>query len=109
MKKCFEDCPWLTPTESCESDETEDEGTAPFIAPPGLLDPLIEETRIRRGCWVPDLRNREGGESSAPKVQAEAVRGDHHQQNSSELSGQKRLSISSRNAGPKRGEVTSST
>ena len=39
--------PWLTPTESRESDETEDEGTAPFIAPPGLLDPLIEETRIR--------------------------------------------------------------
>ena len=39
-------------TKSCESDETEDEGTAPFWAPPGLLDPLIEETRIREvvGC-----------------------------------------------------------
>ena len=44
--------PWLTPTGSCESDETEDEGTAPFRAPPGLPDPLIGETRIREvvGC-----------------------------------------------------------
>ena len=39
--------PWFTPTESCESDETEDEGKARFRAPPGLPDPLIEETRIR--------------------------------------------------------------
>ena len=39
--------PWRTPTESCESDETEDEGLEPFRVPPGLLDPLIEETRIR--------------------------------------------------------------
>ena len=39
-------------TESCESDETEDEGSAPFRAPPGLPDPLIGETRIREvvGC-----------------------------------------------------------
>ena len=43
---------WHTPTGSCESDETEDEGTAPFWAPPGLPDPLIEERRIREvvGC-----------------------------------------------------------
>ena len=42
--------PWNTPTEpreSCESDKTEDEGVKPFKAPPGLPDPLIEETRIR--------------------------------------------------------------
>ena len=45
--------PWLTPTESCESDETEDEEVEPFKAPRGLPDPLIEETRIREpmlGC-----------------------------------------------------------
>ena len=39
--------PWLTPTKFCESDETEDEGTAPFWVPPGLPDAWIEETRIR--------------------------------------------------------------
>ena len=39
--------PWPAPTESGEIDETEDEGTAPFRAPPDLRDPLIEETRIR--------------------------------------------------------------
>ena len=31
--------PWVTLTESCESDETEDEGKGPFRAPPGLLEP----------------------------------------------------------------------
>ena len=59
---------------------------------------------------MPDRRNREGGESSALEVQAdqgcEVIITD---KNSSELSGQKRLSILSWNAGPKRGEVTSST
>ena len=39
--------PWLTPTESCESDETENEEVKPFKAPPGLPDILIEETRLR--------------------------------------------------------------
>ena len=39
--------PRLTPTESCESDETE-EGVKPFRAPPGLPDPLIDlPKRIR--------------------------------------------------------------
>ena len=45
--------PWLTPTESCESDETEDEEVTPFMAPPVLPDPLAEEMRIREpkfGC-----------------------------------------------------------
>ena len=31
--------PWLTPAESCESGETEDEGTEPFRAPLGLQEP----------------------------------------------------------------------
>ena len=44
--------PWFTLTESCESDETEDEGTAPFRPPPEPPDPVIEEARIREvvGC-----------------------------------------------------------
>ena len=44
--------PWFTLTESCESDETEDERTAPFRAPPDPPDPVIEEARIREvvGC-----------------------------------------------------------
>ena len=33
--------PRLTPTESCESDETEG-GVKPFRAPPGLPDPLVD-------------------------------------------------------------------
>ena len=31
--------PWITPVESCESGETEDEGTEPFRAPLGLPEP----------------------------------------------------------------------
>ena len=104
--------PWLTPTKFCESDETEDEGSAPFRAPPGLPDNLIEEKDDPRGCWVPDRCNREGGESSAPEVQAdegcEAVRGDHHRQEQQRAEWPETKSILSWNAGPKRGEVTSS-
>ena len=32
--------PWLTPTESCESDGTEFEDVQPFRAPPGLVEPM---------------------------------------------------------------------
>ena len=35
--------PWLTPTESCASDETEEEEVRPLRAPPGLSDPFAEE------------------------------------------------------------------
>ena len=45
--------PWLTPTESCESHETEVVDEKPFRPPLGLPGPLNEETRIRdpmRGC-----------------------------------------------------------
>ena len=38
--------PWLAPTESCESDETEVEDAKPFGAAPGLLNPLVEEARV---------------------------------------------------------------
>ena len=112
MKKCFEDCPWLAPTESCESDETEDEGTAPFIAPPGLPDPLIEETRIGEvvGCQTGATAKAENRLHPRYKQikDARPFEGIITEKNSSEPSGQKRLSILSWNAGPKRGEVTSS-
>ena len=40
--------PWLTPTESCDSDGTEEEEEVkPFRTAPGLPDPLTEEVRIR--------------------------------------------------------------
>ena len=39
--------PWLTPTESCASDETEESYAKPFRAPLGWSDPCTEEDRIR--------------------------------------------------------------
>ena len=98
---------WHTPTESCESDETEDEGTAPFRAPPGLPDPLIDETR---GCQTDVTAKAENRLHPRYKQMKDArlFEGIITDKNSSELSGQKRLSILSWNAGPKRGEVTSS-
>ena len=45
--------PWLSPTESCESDETEDEEGKPFRALRRLPDLRVEEMRIREsmlGC-----------------------------------------------------------
>ena len=47
--------PWLMPIESCESEETEVEEVKLFRAPPSLLDPLIEETKLREsglGCQI---------------------------------------------------------
>ena len=105
--------PSLAPTEYCESDETEEEGTAPFIAPPGLPDPLIEETRIGEvvGCQTDATAKAENRLHSRCKQIKDARPFEViiTDKNSSELSGQKRLSILSWNAGPKRGEVTSST
>ena len=53
------DCPksdlWLTPTESCASDESEAQEETPVRAPPGLSDPTGEVERRdprheSRGC-----------------------------------------------------------
>ena len=103
---------WLTPMESCESDETEDEGTAPFRAPPGLPDALIDETRIREvvGCQTDVTAKAENRLHPGYKQMKDArlFEGIITDKNSSELSGQKRHSFLSWNAGPKRGEVTSS-
>ena len=49
-KKLKEGHPWLTPTESCAWDETEEEEeeAKPFRAsPPGLSDPFTEEAKKR--------------------------------------------------------------
>ena len=104
--------PWRTPKESCESDETEDGGWEPFGVPPGLPDRLIEETRIREvvGCWTDETAKAENRLHPRYKQMKDArpFEGILTDKNSSELGGQKRLSISSWNAGPKRGEVTSS-
>ena len=39
--------PWITPTESCASDETEEAEMKPFRATPVLSDPFTEEVKIR--------------------------------------------------------------
>ena len=55
-----------TPTESCESDETEVEEVKPFRTPPGLLVPVIGETKIREsmcGCQTDETGM---AESSGP-------------------------------------------
>ena len=104
--------PWRTPSESCESDETEDEGTEPFRAPPGLPDPLIEETRIREvvGCQTDETAKAENRLHPRYKQVKDArpFEGILTDKNSSELGGQKPLSVSSWNAGPNRGDVISS-
>ena len=61
--------PWLTPTESSESDETEVEEVKPFRAPPGLPDPLFEETRIQKPMMHGWETDRESREPLAPEVQ----------------------------------------
>ena len=56
---------------------------------------------------MPDSRDREGGQSSAPEVQTsegrKAVREDRRRQEQQRVERQKRLSILSWNAGPRRG------
>ena len=89
--------PWRTPTESCESDEMEDEGTEPFRAPPGLPDRLIEETRIREvvGCQTDETAKAENRLHPRYKQKKDSrpFEGINTDKNSSELSGKKRLSI----------------
>ena len=47
-KKLKEGNPWLTPTESCVWDETEEEEAKPFRAShPGVSDPFTEEAKKR--------------------------------------------------------------
>ena len=85
--------PWLTPTESCESDETEDEGMKPFVAPSRLAG-AAKESKTRKGNGAHGSRSelpvlagaakesrtragdgvhREGGESSTPEAEAHEV------------------------------------
>ena len=80
---------WLQHAESCESDETEDEGTEPFRAPLGL--PVAESRPLPKLKQMKCVRNFEGN--------ADCKSG---------LNKQMRLSILSWNAGTKRGEVTKS-
>ena len=88
---------WLMHTEFCESDETEDEGTAPIWVPPGLPDAWIEETRIREvvGCQTDVSAKAEKRLQPRYKQIKDAMRfeGIITDKNSSELRGQKRLSI----------------
>ena len=89
--------PWRTPKESCESDETEDEGWEPFGAPPGLPDRLIEETRIREvvGCRTDETAKAENRLHPRYKQMKDArpFQGILTDKNGSELSGKKRLSV----------------
>ena len=105
--------PWRTPTESCESDETEDEGWEPFGAPPGLPDRLIEETRIREvdGSRTDETAKAENRLHPRYKQMNDArpfegINTDKKQQRAEWQ--ETTLDFSSWNAGPKRGDVTSS-
>ena len=89
--------PRRTPTESCESDETEDEGWEPFGAPPGLPDRLIEGTRIREVDGSRTDETAKADNRLHPRYKqtkdARPFEGINTDKNSSELSGKKRLSI----------------
>ena len=61
---------WLTPTESCESDETEVEVVKSFRAPPALPDPLVEEARVRE----PMIQTHEGHKAVCGDRQREEQR-----------------------------------
>ena len=125
--------PWNTLTGSCESDETEYEEVMQFRVPPGLPDTLTEETNIlesRFGCQIyvtaliEEARIRESRFGGQIDVTAKADGRLHPRykhmkdarpfkkivsdKSSSELSEQKRLSILSWNAGPKRGKIANS-
>ena len=105
--------PWLTPTESCESDETEVEDEKPFRPPLGLPDSLIEETRIRdpmRGCQT-DVTTKVGSHEHPRYKQMKDTwpfEGIVSVKSSDERSDQTSFSVLSWNAGPKRGKVANS-
>ena len=99
--------------ESCESDETEVEEVKPLRANLGLPDPLIEEKKIpgsRSGCLIDVTAKAE----SRPRPRYQQIKVSRPFQRivsvkvSDELSDQKRFSILSWNAGPKRGNVANS-
>ena len=110
--------PWLTPTESFESDETKEE---PLRAPPGFDGPMRDGLRafFRSPPGLPDPPARSqalGGSVQAesrllPRLQQmKGVRpfdGTVSDKCSEELECQKRLSLLCWNAGPRRGGVTS--
>ena len=60
----------FTPTESCESDDTEVEVVKSFRAPPALPDPLVEEARVRE----PMIQTREGHKAVCGDRQREEQR-----------------------------------
>ena len=112
--------PWNTPTESCESDDDGSRRSDAVQSPSWLAGQRSEsrgsDARVDRrnkdprvDARVPDRRNLEGGESSAPDVQTsegrKAVRGDRRRQEQQRAERQKRLSILSWNAGQKRGKT----
>ena len=105
--------PWLTPTESCESDETEVEDEKPFKAPLGLPGPLIEETRIRdpmHGCHT-DVTTEVGSHLHPRYRQMKDMRPFEEivsVKSSDERSDQTSFSVLSWNPGPKRGKVANS-
>ena len=81
--------------------------------PPGLLDPLIEETRIWEsmlGCQTDVTAKAEGRLHPRYKQMKDErpFEGTVSDKSSHDLSDQKRLSILSWNAGPMREEVTNS-
>ena len=99
--------PWLTPAESCESDETEDEGTEPFRAPLGLLEPpKIGEATL--GWETASIAKAE----SRPRPKLKEMKSVRTFEENAECKGglnqQMRLSILSWNAGTNRREVRNS-
>ena len=93
--------PWLTVAESCESDETEDEGTEPSRAHPGLPEPpkIREPTLGWETALIAKAETR-----PRPKLkQIMSVRTfDGNAESNGDLNKQMRLSILSWNAGTKK-------
>ena len=100
--------PWLTPAESCESDEKENEGTEPSRAPPGLPEPpkIREPTLEWETASIAKAETR-----PRPKLeQIMSVRTfEENAESNGDLNKQMRPSILSWNAGTKRAAVTNST
>ena len=83
--------PWLTPTGSCASDETEGEEEKPIRAPPGLSDPNGEDDKRRdsrhelHGCQSGATANAEN--RVLPHEGREAVREDPSRTNKRQAEG----------------------
>ena len=72
--------PWLMPTESFESDETEDEGMTPLRHPPGLPDPLIEESCGQEPTPDRSVKAESRLLPTLNKGEVRGFRGDHNRQ-----------------------------